>query len=505
MMYVGSVDTYLFCVASCYLLLSSEVFSRSIISPSLLTLISHVILTYFFESSSLIDNIFQSKVRTTGYHEIGGGNAANTATAMARLSKAEIFSNCPYRVKLCTKLGDDSIGQQCIEDLQTLGVDITSPLFLVGAPGSTTGLTNVIVSDQEHTRTCIHTPGTCGELTVADVEAVHLDEVFFHVHHLHTDGRHTEAALRLAREAHNRGITVSIDVEKDRHTESLDALIEEADLVFTNAGQIEAYLNRLMRAYENKYDLKRWKEPDIVAPASSSGILQETDLDFYAHALKPSSFFTRKCRRSGKEVVITRGEQGVVGVVNTSVTIEGSELGKNNASTHRLEVEKTQGDIARMRQTFSDGPRQATVDDSNISHNVSVTADYLIGTAGVLSNVKVVDTTGAGDSFIGGFLLLRFVTSTTFRHSMTTCLQFGSWVGGRKLQGFGARGALPTATDVDTDLGTTNKAVAESLTKRLSPFRFPSQLSNGSSMPLVASWESFVHEDHNSTEHDDRL
>lgn len=427
---------------------------------------------------------------------------------MARLSRAEIFSNRPYRVKLCTKLGDDSIGQQCIEELQSLGVDITSPLFLVGAPGSTTGITNIIVSEQEHTRTCIHTPGTCGELSVADVEAVHLDEVFFHVQHMHTDGRHTEAALRLAREAHSRGITVSIDVEKDRHTEALDALMEEADLVFTNSGQVEAYLNRLMRAYESQCDLKRWKEPDIVAPASSSGMLQEGDLDFYAQVLKPSTFFTRKCRRAGKEVVITRGEQGAVCVLNTSVTsMEGKEEGRHgSASTHRLEVVKTQPDVARVRQFFTDGPRQATMNQSNMDTvNVCIAADYQIATAGVSTAVKIVDTTGAGDSFIGGFLLLRFVVSPAFRHSMTTCLQFGSWVGGRKLQGFGARGALPSATDVDSDLGTTNEAVVESLAKRLCQFRFPARSSNGSSMPLVASWESFVHEGDNPSEHDDCL
>ena len=78
-----------------------------------------------------------------------------------------------------------------------------------------------------------------------------------------------------------------------------------------------------------------------------------------------------------------------------------------------------------------------------------------------------------------------------FQHSMTTCLQFASWMGGRKLQGFGARGALPTGADVDSDLGTNNKQVAESLARLLCPFRFPNRSSTDASMPLVASWESF--------------
>lgn len=425
----------------------------------------------------------QSKVRTMSYHEIGGGNAANTATAMARLARAGIFINNPYRVKLCTKLGDDAIGRQCIEELQAVGVDITSPLFIVGPPGSTTGLTNVIVSQLEHTRTCIHTPGTCGELTVADMAAVHLDEVFFHVKHFHTDSRHTEVALRLAREAHFRGITVSIDVEKDRHTESLDALVEEADLVFTNAGQIESYLNRLMREYENRNELKRWKEPDIMAPRCSSGLIDESDLAFYARAIKPNSFFTRKFRQRGKETVITRGEQGALCVVNVSLF---EQAGKVNEPTHRLEVEKTLTDMASVRQSFCECFRQQTDVAATI-----ITAEYQIFTAGVLTNIKVVDTTGAGDSFVGGFLLLRYMVATSFQHSMTTCLQFASWVAGRKLQGFGARSSLPTALDVDSDLGTTNKGVAKSLVKLLSPFQFPTRSCPNLSVPLVASWENF--------------
>ena len=398
---------------------------------------------------------------------------------MARLVQAGIFANSPYRVKLCTKLGDDAIGRQCIEELQDVGVDITSPLFLVGPPGSTTGITNVIVSQLEHTRTCIHTPGTCGELTVADVDAVHLDEVFFHVKHLHTDSRHTEAALRLAREAHHRGITVSIDVEKDRHTESMDALIQEADLVFTNAGQIETYLNRLMREYENRNELKRWKEPDVVAPRFSSGL---SDLEFYARAIKPSSFFTRSFRHRGKETVITKGELGALCVVNVALV---EHAGKGNESTHRLEVEKTRNGIISVRQSFCDCCRQPT------DAAVVVSAEYHIFTAGVLTNIKVVDTTGAGDSFIGGFLLLRYMVASSFQHSTTSCLQFASWVAGRKLQCFGARSALPTAADVDADLGTTNQDVAETLVKLLSPFRFPTGSCPNLSVPLVASWESF--------------
>lgn len=53
-----------------------------------------------------------TKVRTTAYHEIGGGNAANTAPALALLKDAEVFSGSNLSVKLLTKLGDDYVGKQ---------------------------------------------------------------------------------------------------------------------------------------------------------------------------------------------------------------------------------------------------------------------------------------------------------------------------------------------------------------------------------------------------------
>ena len=37
-------------------------------------------------------------------------------------------------------------------------------------PGTSTAITTIIVELENNTRTCIHTPGTCGELTIEDVE-----------------------------------------------------------------------------------------------------------------------------------------------------------------------------------------------------------------------------------------------------------------------------------------------------------------------------------------------
>ena len=236
-----------------------------------------------------------SKVRTTAYSQVGGGNAANTAEAMARLGF--------FQVRLCSKVGSDAIGDELIQQLATAGVDIEHPLFLRGPKDSTTAFTTVLVAGD--TRTCLHTPGSCGELTVDDVESA--DSVLEGVCHLHVDGRHTEAALCLAKAARRRGLPVSLDVEKDRHHPALDELLELASIVFTNHGQIEDYLHRLTKEYERREGRSLLKE-------TAARGRPENWLEFYAHVLQPSAFFTRWHKQLGKEVVITLGDQGAVHV-----------------------------------------------------------------------------------------------------------------------------------------------------------------------------------------------
>lgn len=53
-----------------------------------------------------------AKVRSTSYHEMGGGNAANTATACSLLASSSYLSSSnvgKLKVKLSTKIGSDTI------------------------------------------------------------------------------------------------------------------------------------------------------------------------------------------------------------------------------------------------------------------------------------------------------------------------------------------------------------------------------------------------------------
>lgn len=89
--------------------------------------------------------------------------------------------------------------------------------------------------------------------------------------------------------------------------------------------------------------------------------------------------------------------------------------------------------------------------------------------SGVIADAHVVDTTGAGDAFIGGYILTQLLTQSP-KDSIRFGLEFGAWVGGKKLSGPGARSALPTGSDVDTELGQTTEEIQDRLQEILRPF-----------------------------------
>lgn len=394
-----------------------------------------------------------AKVRTTAYNEIGGGNAANTASTMALLKDASFLSTSNLKIKVLTKLGDDYVGKQLAQELEESGVDISSPLFQYAGKGTTTAFTTIIVSDSEFTRTCIHTPGTCGELTEEDVNKVNMDEIFANVIHLHSDCRHTDASLALAIEARKRGITVSVDAEKDRNIQSQHALLELATTLFTNSTQLQGYFER--RTGELETMSKRLALPGAIAQWDTivqNPIVAET----LAQSVNPSSFYLRWFGESQleKDVVITKGSMGALRIKPTSIITDSSETGGNVIGiTSKSDDRK----VICIEHCHSLAP-----DDG------STKSCFTLQTAGVLKDAKIVDTTGAGDAFIGGYLLTILACGENSGPQLA--LNFGSWVGGKKLGGPGARSALPRAAEVDKLLGLTQAGVEDSLSEGLGLF-----------------------------------
>jgi sugar/nucleoside kinase (ribokinase family) len=398
-----------------------------------------------------------AKVRTTAYHEVGGGNAANTASAMALLKDAAFLSGHPkLKIKVLTKLGDDYVGKQLAQELEQSGVDISSPLFLYAGRGTTTSFTTIIVSDSEFTRTCIHTPGTCGELSVEDVNRVDMDDVFANVVHMHSDCRHTDASLVLAIEARKRGITVSVDAEKDRHIKSQHSLLELATTLFTNSSQLQDYFDKRTRDLETLHKQESPPEP-IISECSTVNDKSAVVAQTLAHSVNPSSFYLRwhGASQLQKDVVITKGSMGAIRIKPESFAAEDGSISTSGENSISNTASTDENDTTICVEQHS--VRRS--DDNKI-------ARYKVQTAGVLKNVDIVDTTGAGDAFIGGYLL----SSLVYSDKPQMALNFGAWVGGRKLGGPGARSTLPKSVDVDELLGQTPVEVEQHLQEVLGSF-----------------------------------
>jgi sugar/nucleoside kinase (ribokinase family) len=162
-----------------------------------------------------------SKIRTTSALQSGGGNTANCMTAVRRLGVA---------ASLVTKIGADAHGAAVVAELESDGVGVDG---VIRAQGVDTPFTYVIVDKGQGTRTCVHTPAG-DELSEGEVaRMVDEDGLLEGVGLVVLDGRHTDAAIVLARRANERGVPVLLDVERERPR--IRELIACADFVVTNS------------------------------------------------------------------------------------------------------------------------------------------------------------------------------------------------------------------------------------------------------------------------------
>lgn len=160
------------------------------------------------------------KVRTKSVSVLGGGNTANVLTAVRRLG-------LPCR--FVSKVGKDMYGEAVLTELKQDGVDVEDILVKEGV---NTAFTYVIVDARERTRTCISTASN-EELSVTELSEEVLERVLRDVALVALDGRHTLAALQLAKFAKTKGVPILLDVERERPF--IRELLPYADYIMTNS------------------------------------------------------------------------------------------------------------------------------------------------------------------------------------------------------------------------------------------------------------------------------
>eukprot|EP00596_Hydrurales_sp_CCMP1899_P005447 CAMPEP_0119034894 /NCGR_PEP_ID=MMETSP1177-20130426/1909_1 /TAXON_ID=2985 /ORGANISM="Ochromonas sp, Strain CCMP1899" /LENGTH=416 /DNA_ID=CAMNT_0006992703 /DNA_START=127 /DNA_END=1377 /DNA_ORIENTATION=- len=364
--------------------------------------------------------------KSTGIYS--GGNVGNTLTTISLLKAAS--------ASIFTKIGDDSNGEFYLKDLRKVGVDVTHVIMNSAAP---TLLVYVIV-DRQACRTCIASPNE-QELTVSEVKnevntkTDSITGLLENIELLHLDSRHTSAAVALAEEANKRGIVVSLDVEKDRP--HLKELLPLCDIIFTNKEFPENYFHDKLA---DEYISKGTKEDELLP---------------VLHAMT----FLLSCRTN--LVVTTRGSRGSVLMRKRNKQNDSGKTTENSVDSIQTEKHENADNIVKeellidspiliKKFVYNSAIHKIFEGDFNPpSETRHEEFDFDIISCGVcpLTADQIVDSTGAGDAYIGGFL-----TGWAQGFSDENCMKLGTSVAAIKIGHKGARGGLPTPEELNQKL-----------------------------------------------------
>ncbi|KAL3692337.1 hypothetical protein R1sor_005988 [Riccia sorocarpa] len=325
-----------------------------------------------------------AKIRSTDSLAQGGGNVGNALTAAARLGLSpRVFS----------KVGKDAAGVGILEELEGDGVDVS---HVVVAEEGVSPFTYVIVDEKTKTRTCIHTPGY-PPFEPEEYSSSAISSLLSGADLLYLDGRIPDAAIPIAEEASKRGVPIILDAERKR--EGLDTLLTYADYLVTSA-----------------------KFPQVWTEAPSLG----ESLILLASRLPRLKF-----------VIVTQGSAGCVMFER-----------KESEKLEVLDVHQTLESLWKGAQVFSGS--KPTVVSSEVGvlrrpkaeNEEGCVGRLLIGTPDSVPSAELVDTTGAGDAFIGAVMYCLCAELPPER-----MLPLGAVVAAAKCRALGARTGLPLRGD----------------------------------------------------------
>jgi sugar/nucleoside kinase (ribokinase family) len=386
------------------------------------------------------------KLRTERLEAQGGGNCGNALTAAARLG----LSPC-----IVTKIGDDGLGDGIISEFQRDNIATDCILRASGAPSP---FTYIIVDREGATRTCIHTPGEAFNPSELTPEFAHtaLDNAAL----VYFDGRLTEAALLLAREARSRNIPVLVEGERLRP--GLEDLLQEADYVVTSAhfpsnwtGE-ECQGNAIIKTFARLPRIK-WmittlgKKGSILLERTDSttssnndtiiegGAAEDVFEKLFAEAKENNTKPLRGCTSASGVEIYTGGVASTPAPIRLHLqkgSEEESAAVAANAAAAAAAAAAANADVGNGDGYASKStpfqPPEATVTVAE--------AAYLPGEA-------VLDTTGAGDAFIGSVLYCIAIGKSP-QHAQ----RLGAVVAACKCTALGARPGLPLRKDLAVEL-----------------------------------------------------
>lgn len=272
-------------------------------------------------------------------------------------------------------VGRDAAGGSIREGLVSEGVD-TSPLVVAADPNVTSPFTYILVDASAGTRTCIHSPAAV-EMTPADVPPP--AEMLAGVSLLHVDGRQPDVAVPLAAAAVAAGIPVLMDAEKVRPGTA--ELLPLVDYIVCNATFPRLYAPHCLGTQAAMADLLRTGATRAAWVISTDGAAGATML----RRAPPVEGAPRMYAPEGVAVVVTH-------------------------------------------TTFPPPSECVSCEEGEVM-------DVVACPAWPPAAGQVVDTTGAGDAYIGA-VAVGLVAGAPVEALMA----FGAAVGGKAVGGLGARG-----------------------------------------------------------------
>ncbi|CAG9466024.1 unnamed protein product [Pedinophyceae sp. YPF-701] len=390
------------------------------------------------------------KLRTQALEVQGGGNCGNALTAAARLGLA------PY---VLSQVGGDSLGDGIAAELESEGVNTAG---LLREPGFPSPFTYIIVDREGGTRTCIHTPGPV--LAPEAVDRAQVRQIVGGSKVVYFDGRLTEAAIvvraepcgaRVAEIAAEVGVPILVEAERLRP--NLDVLMGFADYLFTSENYPQdltgldslgdAILVLLSAHPKARFVLTTLGKRGsvLVERCDASGAGDESTLDDVVAALREEldggagAGGGAGCVRDGGAVEVRAG-----GVVSTSGPVRLVPSARGDAEA------KARAAAAAARAAASNarpGEADSGYGSGGDAEAVPVTARVYVAGAASIVRGDVLDTTGAGDAFMGS--TLYGLAKGLPRDAM---MRLGAVVAATKCTKLGARPGLPMRSEIDPEL-----------------------------------------------------